>query len=628
MLEAGDDPLFVSRRMLIFASEDVGNADPRALVVVERGRRGAAARGHAGGASIRSRRRASTWRRRPSRTRATSRGSARRSSSTQHGALPGAEEAPQRGDAAHARGGVREGLQVRARLRRTASSPGEAYLPDELAGERAVRADRPRPGGRGARAPRELRERSRRTCSGPDEAPGPGVPWVGYAGGRRPQNRLVLASQPRPGAQPTQPPKEIRAQPSAARAPSSSEAACASPLARAASMPEPSQVRASVGAPHRLEHLPAHQVHRYVVGGCAPELLEGRERLIRRARGCGTPSRGRTTTNGSALPAEVVFSRNSSRLVAAACSRRGHIARGPMRYDRRPCRRARHAAPKGPVRPRRAPVAERRPRSEPAAAAARPAGPGARRPEDVREDGGGGRRRPLEPEAPHRAGTWTCSPVEAALRAGATPPGSPVYGADGAHRWPRRRAAVTSRGDARRGDRRRLRRAAPRRLRRRRRSTGSCRRSTRGASSRRQRELKTALEGGAREAERTRARRSKTRSWRSPSACARRGGRRGEGVGVRRPTLDRAPQAEDCSARATASWPRAGRAQRAPRGGDRAPRQARGGARARAGGERAIATELASAQAALARAEAKLKTRRDRAPRGRSSAGAATRATP
>jgi putative ATPase len=34
MLEAGDDPLFVSRRMLIFASEDVGNADPRALILV------------------------------------------------------------------------------------------------------------------------------------------------------------------------------------------------------------------------------------------------------------------------------------------------------------------------------------------------------------------------------------------------------------------------------------------------------------------------------------------------------------------------------------------------------------------------------------------------------------------
>jgi putative ATPase len=33
MLEAGEDPLFVCRRMVIFASEDVGNADPRALQV-------------------------------------------------------------------------------------------------------------------------------------------------------------------------------------------------------------------------------------------------------------------------------------------------------------------------------------------------------------------------------------------------------------------------------------------------------------------------------------------------------------------------------------------------------------------------------------------------------------------
>lgn len=34
MVEAGEDPLFLLRRMMIFASEDVGNADPRALVVV------------------------------------------------------------------------------------------------------------------------------------------------------------------------------------------------------------------------------------------------------------------------------------------------------------------------------------------------------------------------------------------------------------------------------------------------------------------------------------------------------------------------------------------------------------------------------------------------------------------
>lgn len=34
LVEAGEDPLFLLRRMIIFASEDVGNADPRALVVV------------------------------------------------------------------------------------------------------------------------------------------------------------------------------------------------------------------------------------------------------------------------------------------------------------------------------------------------------------------------------------------------------------------------------------------------------------------------------------------------------------------------------------------------------------------------------------------------------------------
>jgi putative ATPase len=33
MLEAGEDPAFIARRMVIFASEDVGNADPLALVV-------------------------------------------------------------------------------------------------------------------------------------------------------------------------------------------------------------------------------------------------------------------------------------------------------------------------------------------------------------------------------------------------------------------------------------------------------------------------------------------------------------------------------------------------------------------------------------------------------------------
>lgn len=33
MLEAGEDPLFIARRMIIFASEDIGNADPQAIQV-------------------------------------------------------------------------------------------------------------------------------------------------------------------------------------------------------------------------------------------------------------------------------------------------------------------------------------------------------------------------------------------------------------------------------------------------------------------------------------------------------------------------------------------------------------------------------------------------------------------
>jgi putative ATPase len=33
MLEAGEDPLFIARRMVVFASEDIGNADPRGLQI-------------------------------------------------------------------------------------------------------------------------------------------------------------------------------------------------------------------------------------------------------------------------------------------------------------------------------------------------------------------------------------------------------------------------------------------------------------------------------------------------------------------------------------------------------------------------------------------------------------------
>jgi len=41
MLEGGEDPRFIARRMVILASEDVGNADPQALLVADAAARAA-----------------------------------------------------------------------------------------------------------------------------------------------------------------------------------------------------------------------------------------------------------------------------------------------------------------------------------------------------------------------------------------------------------------------------------------------------------------------------------------------------------------------------------------------------------------------------------------------------------
>ena len=49
MLEAGEDARFIARRMVIFASEDVGMADPQALVVAVAAAHAARVRRPAGG---------------------------------------------------------------------------------------------------------------------------------------------------------------------------------------------------------------------------------------------------------------------------------------------------------------------------------------------------------------------------------------------------------------------------------------------------------------------------------------------------------------------------------------------------------------------------------------------------
>ena len=69
MLEAGDDPLFMLRRMLIFASEDVGNADARRCLVVSAADHAFQRMWDALRGCIRWRTRACTWRRRRNRTR-------------------------------------------------------------------------------------------------------------------------------------------------------------------------------------------------------------------------------------------------------------------------------------------------------------------------------------------------------------------------------------------------------------------------------------------------------------------------------------------------------------------------------------------------------------------------------
>ena len=47
MLEGGEDPRFIARRMIVLASEDIGNADPQALQVGRRRGAGRRARRHA-----------------------------------------------------------------------------------------------------------------------------------------------------------------------------------------------------------------------------------------------------------------------------------------------------------------------------------------------------------------------------------------------------------------------------------------------------------------------------------------------------------------------------------------------------------------------------------------------------
>ncbi len=81
MLDGGADPLYVGRRMIRMASEDIGLADPRALQITLDAVRDLRAPGHARGRARAGRGRASTSRAPPRATRCTSRTTRRAPSS-------------------------------------------------------------------------------------------------------------------------------------------------------------------------------------------------------------------------------------------------------------------------------------------------------------------------------------------------------------------------------------------------------------------------------------------------------------------------------------------------------------------------------------------------------------------
>jgi hypothetical protein len=77
MLESGEDPLYVARRLVRFASEDVGNADPQALTIAIAAKDAVHFMGMPEGTRP-SRRRRSTWRPRRRATPSTKRTRGRR----------------------------------------------------------------------------------------------------------------------------------------------------------------------------------------------------------------------------------------------------------------------------------------------------------------------------------------------------------------------------------------------------------------------------------------------------------------------------------------------------------------------------------------------------------------------
>ena len=139
MLEAGEDPLYIARRLVRFASEDIGNADPQALTVAVAAKDAAHFIGMPEG-QHRARAGGDLSRHRAEEQRGLHRLQRRRRRRAHAGGRAGAAAPAQRADEADEGARLRQGLPVRARR---AGCDRRHGLPAAVTGRQDVlRADR------------------------------------------------------------------------------------------------------------------------------------------------------------------------------------------------------------------------------------------------------------------------------------------------------------------------------------------------------------------------------------------------------------------------------------------------------------------------------------------------------
>ena len=172
MLEGGEDPRFIVRRMVILASEDIGNADPRRW----RGGRGRRRRSSTWGCprpNSRSRRRRSTSRSRRSRTPPDGRSAAAQRHVREHGAAPvpgWLRSGPRpRPDGAG-------GRRLRQPPRASRGTSRQELAPESVAGERFYEPDEAEAELARRLARSATRGRSTRGCVERDQIAGDGAP--------------------------------------------------------------------------------------------------------------------------------------------------------------------------------------------------------------------------------------------------------------------------------------------------------------------------------------------------------------------------------------------------------------------------------------------------------------------